>query len=162
MYNKVIMMGRIVNDLELKSTPSGVSVLSFRIAVDRRFQTKGEERKSDFFNVVAWRNEAEFISRYFAKGRMILIEGELQTRNYQDKNGNTAYVTEIVIDRSTFTGEKANGGQGSSAYQSYPGNAQSNTAPAHPAQTTNTAPTVSQGNNSDFTVESGDDDDYPF
>lgn len=75
MYNKVIMMGRIVNDLELRSTTSGASVLSFRIAVDRRFQTKGEERKSDFFNVVAWRNEAEFISRYFAKGRMILIEG---------------------------------------------------------------------------------------
>ena len=79
MYNKVIMMGRIVNDLELRSTPAGASVLSFRIAVDRRFQTKGEDRKSDFFNVVAWRNEAEFISRYFAKGRMILIEGELQT-----------------------------------------------------------------------------------
>lgn len=163
MYNKVIMMGRIVNDLELRSTPSGASVLSFRIAVDRRFQTKGEERKSDFFNVVAWRNEAEFISRYFAKGRMILIEGELQTRTYQDKNGNTAYVTEIIVDRSTFTGERANGGQGSSSpYQSYPGNAQSNPAPAHPAQTTNTAPTVSQGNNSDFTVDSGDDDDYPF
>ena len=101
MYNKVIMMGRIVNDLELKSTPSGVSVLSFRIAVDRRFQTKGEERKSDFFNVVAWRSEAEFISRYFAKGRMILIEGELQTRTYQDKNGNTAYVTEIEIGRAS-------------------------------------------------------------
>lgn len=163
MYNKVIMMGRIVNDLELKSTPSGVSVLSFRIAVDRRFQTKGEERKSDFFNVVAWRSEAEFISRYFAKGRMILIEGELQTRTYQDKNGNTAYVTEIVVDRSTFTGEKANSAQGSSSpYQGYPGNAQNNAAPAHPAQTTNTAPTVSQGNNADFTVDSGDDDDYPF
>lgn len=163
MYNKVIMMGRIVNDLELKSTPSGVSVLSFRIAVDRRFQTKGEERKSDFFNVVAWRSEAEFISRYFAKGRMILIEGELQTRTYQDKNGNTAYVTEIVVDRSTFTGEKANGAQGSSSpYQGYPGNVQNNAVPAHPAQTTNTAPTVSQGNNADFTVDSGDDDDYPF
>ena len=93
MYNKVIMMGRIVNDLELRSTPAGASVLSFRIAVDRRFQTKGEDRKSDFFNVVAWRNEAEFISRYFAKGRMILIEGELQNRSYQDKNGNTSSLT---------------------------------------------------------------------
>lgn len=163
MYNKVIMMGRIVNDLELRSTPAGASVLSFRIAVDRRFQTKGEDRKSDFFNVVAWRNEAEFISRYFAKGRMILIEGELQNRSYQDKNGNTAYITEIIVDRSTFTGEKANNTQGtSSAYQSYPGNAAKNAAPEHPAQTSNTAPTVSQGNNSDFTVESDDDDDYPF
>ena len=96
MYNKVIMMGRIVNDLELRSTPAGASVLSFRIAVDRRFQTKGEDRKSDFFNVVAWRNEAEFISRYFAKGRMILIEGELQNRSYQDKNGN-AYQYDLRI-----------------------------------------------------------------
>ena len=66
------MMGRIANDLELKTTTSGASVLSFRIAVDRRYQVKGEDRKSDFFNVVAWRNEAEFISRYFSKGRMIL------------------------------------------------------------------------------------------
>ena len=159
MYNKVIMMGRIANDLELKTTTSGASVLSFRIAVDRRYQVKGEERKSDFFNVVAWRNEAEFISRYFSKGRMILIEGELQTRSYTDKNGNTAYVTEIIVDRSTFTGEKSNN-QGTSPYQNYPGNTQA--APAHPAQTTNTAPTVSQGNNADFTVDSGDDDDYPF
>ena len=150
MYNKVIMMGRIVNDLELRSTPAGASVLSFRIAVDRRFQTKGEDRKSDFFNVVAWRNEAEFISRYFAKGRMILIEGELQNRSYQDKNGNTAYITEINTQGT------------SSAYQSYPGNAAKNATPEHPAQTSNTAPTVSQGNNSDFTVESGEDDDYPF
>ena len=121
MYNKVIMMGRIVNDLELRSTPAGASVLSFRIAVDRRFQTKGEDRKSDFFNVVAWRNEAEFISRYFAKGRMILIEGELQNRSYQDKNGNTAYITEIIVDRSTFTGEKANNTQGTSGIETESG-----------------------------------------
>ncbi len=158
MYNKVIMMGRIVNDLELKTTPSGVSVLSFRIAVDRRFQTKGEERKSDFFTVVAWRNEAEFISRYFAKGRMILVEGELQTRSYVDKNGNNAYVTEIIADRATFTGEKSM--QSSSPYQSYPGNAPA-PAPAHPAENTNTAPAVSQGSAGDF-METADDDDYPF
>ena len=67
MFNKVIMMGRLVTDPELRTTPQGVNVCSFRIAVDRRFQQKGEEKKSDFFNVVAWRNEAEFISRYFAK-----------------------------------------------------------------------------------------------
>lgn len=105
MYNKVILMGRIVNDLELKTTPSGTSVLSFRIAVDRRYQVKGEERKSDFINIVAWRSSAEFISRYFSKGRMILIDGELQTRSYQDKNGNTAYVTEVLVEQASFTGE---------------------------------------------------------
>lgn len=146
MYNKVIMMGRIVNDLELKSTPSGVSVLSFRIAVDRRFQTKGEEKKTDFLNIVAWRNEAEFISRYFAKGRMILIEGEIQTRSYQDKNGNTAYVTEIVVDRSTFTGEKKdNGTSGTTGYSSVPVSYNATATPASSA-----------------VVTPDDDDDYPF
>lgn len=106
MYNKAIIMGRITNDLELKTTPQGASVLAFSVAVDRRYQTKGEEKKTDFFNVVAWRNEAEFISRYFSKGRMILIEGELQTRAYTDKNNNTVRVTEIIADRACFTGEK--------------------------------------------------------
>lgn len=106
MYNKVIIMGRIANELELKTTPQGASVLAFSVAVDRRFQAKGEEKKTDFFNVVAWRNEAEFISKYFSKGRMILIEGELQTRAYTDKNNNTVRVTEIIVDRACFTGEK--------------------------------------------------------
>ena len=81
-------MGRLVNDPELRTTPQGVNVCSFRIAVDRRFQQKGEERKSDFFNVVAWRQQADFVHRYFTKGRLILVEGELTTRNYTDKNGN--------------------------------------------------------------------------
>lgn len=106
MYNRVILMGRIANDLELKTTPSGASVVSFRVAVDRRFQTKGEEKKTDFINVVAWRNTADFIAQYFSKGRMILVEGELQTRQYQDKNGNTVYITEVIADRASFTGEK--------------------------------------------------------
>ena len=75
--NKVIMMGRICNDLELKTTPNGIATCSFRIAVDRNYQKKGEEKATDFFNVVAWRGTAEFICRYFSKGRMILIEGEM-------------------------------------------------------------------------------------
>lgn len=110
MFNKVIMMGRIVNDIEFKTTPTGVNVASFRIAVDRRFQTKGEEKKSDFFNVVVWRQQAEFVSKYFSKGRMIMIEGELNTRPYTDKNGNQATWYEIVADRVSFTGEKSQGG----------------------------------------------------
>lgn len=106
MYNKVILMGRITKDLELKTTPAGVSVLSFSIAVDRKYQQKGEEKKTDFFNCVAWRNEAEFISRFFHKGSAILIEGELQNRSYKDKNGADKWVTEIIVDRACFTGEK--------------------------------------------------------
>ena len=90
MYNNVTMMGRIVNDPELKATPKGTNVCSFRIAVERQYQTKGEERKADFFNVTAWRSTAEFICKWFGKGRMILVQGELQTRPYTDKNGNPA------------------------------------------------------------------------
>ena len=97
MYNKVILLGRITQDLQLKTTPQGTSVLTFSIAVDRRFQTKGEEKKADFFNCVAWRQEAEFISRYWTKGRPILVEGELQNRSYVDKNGVTRYVTEVIV-----------------------------------------------------------------
>ena len=96
MYNKVILMGRITHDLELKTTPSGANVCSFSIAVDRRFQQKGEEKKSDFFNIVAWRQQADFVTRYFGKGRMILVEGELQTRSYTDKNGMNVRVSDYA------------------------------------------------------------------
>lgn len=106
MYNKVILMGRITKDLELKVTPSGVSVLSFTLAVDRRYTDKGGEKQTDFINCVAWRQQAEFISRFFSKGAMIFIDGELQVRNYKDKDGKTVYVTEVIVDRADFTGEK--------------------------------------------------------
>jgi len=168
MFNKVILMGRICHDLELKSTPSGVPVISFRIAVDRNYQVKGEERKADFFNVVAWRSTAEFVSKYFGKGRMLMINGELQTRQYVDKNNITQNIVEIVADTVHFTGERPpqqqnnyNNGNGgySGGYQS----AQSPSQGLHPAETANTAPAVvSSGTNSDFTANTSDDDDYPF
>ena len=107
MFNQATLMGRITHDLELKTTPSGVNVCSFQIAVDRRYQQKGEERKSDFFTVVAWRQQAEFVHRYFAKGRMIMVVGELQNRTYTSKDGVEVRVTEIIADRVCFTGEKA-------------------------------------------------------
>lgn len=161
MYNKVILLGRVTQDLELRTTPNGVSVLSFSIAVDRRFQTKGEEKKSDFFNCVAWRNEAEFISRYWTKGRPILVEGELQTRSYVDKNNITRYVTEVIVDRASFTGDSrpqnsGNGGGYSSGYGAPP--------PAHPAEQTNSAPTAANGSYTanDFVETTSTDDDYPF
>lgn len=107
MYNKIIVMGRICSDPELKTTPNGVNVCTFRIAVDRRFQQKGEDRKTDFFNVVAWRSAGELVSKYFGKGRMILVEGELQTRPYTDKSGNQSTWYEINAERVSFTGEKS-------------------------------------------------------
>ncbi len=128
MYNKIILMGRITHDLELRTTPSGNSVCQFSIAVDRRFQTKGEEKVTDFFRVTAWRAAAEFVTKYFSKGRMILVEGELHNNNYTDKNGNTVYGMEIVADRLSFTGEKANGEQGAQMAEHAP----SGYAPAQP------------------------------
>ena len=106
MYNKIILMGRICNDLEIKTTPSGVSVLTFSVAVDRQYQADKQNKVTDFFNCVAWRSEAEFISRFWSKGRMILIEGELQNRKYTDKANIERQVTEIIVDRACFTGEK--------------------------------------------------------
>ncbi len=106
--NRTIMMGRIVNDLQLSTTPNGTTYINFRIAVDRNYQKKGEERKADFFNVTAWRGTAEFIKNYFSKGRMILVEGEFQTSQYKDKNGNQSTWYELVAENVYFTGEKAN------------------------------------------------------
>ena len=112
MLNKVILMGRITRELELKQTPQGVPVLSFSIAVDRNFVKQGEERQADFINCVAWRQQAEFITKFFGKGRMICVEGNLRTRTYDDQNGNKRYATEVYVDSAYFTGEKAqqNGG----------------------------------------------------
>lgn len=105
--NKVIFMGRIASELELKTTPNGIPVCSFRLAVDRNYQKKGEEKVTDFFNIVCWRATAEFVTRYFAKGRMILLEGELQTRKYEDKSGQPQTWYEVMVDKAHFTGEKA-------------------------------------------------------
>lgn len=105
--NKIILMGRICSDVELKTTPNGTNVCTFRIAVDRRFQQSGEERKTDFFNVVAWRTTGEFVNRYFGKGRMILIEGEMQTRQYTYKSGKQSTWYEVNAERVSFTGEKS-------------------------------------------------------
>lgn len=105
MLNRVILMGRIAQDLELKQTPSGVSVLTFSLAVERSFAKQGEEKQTDFITCVAWRNTAEFISRFFSKGRMIALEGNLRTRTFEDKNGSKHYVTEVYVDNASFTGE---------------------------------------------------------
>lgn len=159
MYNKVIMMGRIVNDLELKTSPSGISVCSFRIAVDRRFTPKGEERKSDFFNVVAWRQQAEFLTRYFSKGKMILVEGEMTTRQYTDKNGNPNTWYEISAERLSFTGEKASSGNGGysgpPSYGDPPPEHSSYSAPP-------SAPSAPEQSSAPADFSSADDDDYPF
>ena len=88
MINVVAIMGRLTYDPELRTTPTGVSVVRFQVAVDRNFQRAGEERKADFIDVTAWRQTAEFVSKYFRKGSMIAVEGSIQTDNFTDKDGN--------------------------------------------------------------------------
>ena len=106
MYNRCILIGRLIADPELRTTPNGVNVCSFRIAVDRPFQQNGE-RKADFINIVAWRGAGEFVSRYFSKGKVIGVEGAIQTRDYTDKEGNKRYAFEVVADRAFFVAPKS-------------------------------------------------------
>jgi single-strand DNA-binding protein len=154
MLNRVILMGRITQDLDLKSTPSGVSVLQFNVAVDRSFVKQGEERQTDFITCVAWRQQAEFIAKYFGKGRMIAIEGNLRTRTYEDKNGSKHYVTEVYVDSASFTGEPKQGGSSNSNYSPSYDNS--------PSQNSNQQnATVSIGDISDF-EEILSDDGVPF
>lgn len=106
MLNTAILMGRLTADPELKTTNSGLSVTSFCVAVDRRYQKDGE-KQADFLNVVAWRQTAEFICKYFQKGQMIAVQGSIQTHNYEDKNGNKRTAVEIVADNVSFCGSKS-------------------------------------------------------
>lgn len=110
MINRVVLMGRITHDLEVKQTPSGVAALSFSVAVERNFKNQSGEHDADFITCVAWKNTAEFIGKYFGKGRMIALEGQLRSRTYEDKNGTKHYVTEVYVDTASFTGEKTSQG----------------------------------------------------
>jgi single-strand DNA-binding protein len=110
MINNVTLMGRLTAAPELKQATSGASVTSFCIAVDRRYQQKDGGRQADFINCVAWRNTAEFITRYFNKGDLIAVTGEIQTRKYKDKSGNNRVAFEVVIDNASFCGGKNSGG----------------------------------------------------
>lgn len=113
--NSAFLMGRLTADPELKTTQNGISVTSFAIAVDRKYQPQGEERKVDFFDIVAWRKNAEFICKYFGKGSMIVVIGELQTRTYTDKNDIKRKAVEIVVDNVSFCGSKSESNSGNTA-----------------------------------------------
>lgn len=107
MVNCAVIMGRLVADPELRTTGSGVSVTSFTVAVDRRFANKDEEKQADFIDVVAWRQTADFVCKYFKKGSMIAVQGNIQTRMYEDKDGNKRKAVEIVADNVSFCGSKS-------------------------------------------------------
>lgn len=104
--NKIILMGRLTKDVELRQTPSGTSVVRFSIAVNRRFAKDGQQQ-ADFINCVAWRQTGEFIARYFHKGSMIAVVGSIQSRSWEGQGGKRQYSTEVNVDEAYFTGEKS-------------------------------------------------------
>lgn len=118
MFNLVVLTGRLTADPELKTTPSGVSVTTFSIAVSRRYKA-GEETQADFINIVAWRQTAEFITKYFKKGSMIGIEGSIQTRRYTDKEGKNRTVFEVVANNAQFVESKRDSAPGADAPASF-------------------------------------------
>ncbi len=147
MLNSMVIMGRLTADPELRTTPNGVSVTTFTVAVDRPFSS---ERATDFFDVVAWRKEAEFITRYFHKGSMICVQGYMTTRTYTDKSNVKRKVYELVVEHAHFTGEKRG---------DVPAAAPA--APAAYAPVSTPAASYSSGNRGDFAEIAGDDD-LPF
>ena len=111
MLNSVCLMGRLTADPELKSTQSGVSVCNFRIAVDRTYTPKGQEKQTDFINIVTWRSTAEFVSRYFRKGQLVAVQGSIQTGQYTDRDGNKRTTFDVVADNVFFAEKKAESGE---------------------------------------------------
>ena len=166
MLNRIILMGRLVADPELRTTPQGLQVATFRLAVDRDFKNKQTgERETDFVNIVAWRLTAEFVSRYFTKGRMAVVEGRLQIRNYTDKEGNKRSATEVVADNVYFGDSKRedSGSYGGQPYggQSYGG--QSYGAPSYAPPVPPANPGYAAPSGGDQFAELADDDgDLPF
>ena len=106
MINNVVLMGRLTFEPELRATQTGLSVINFRIACDRNYQAKGEDRKADFIDCQAWRKTAEFINSYFHKGDMIVIQGSIQTSNYTDQNGDKKKATFVCVNEVSFCGSK--------------------------------------------------------
>ncbi len=157
MLNTVAIMGRLTADPELRHTPSDIAVTTFTVAVNRSYVKQGAERATDFIDVVAWRNTADFICRYFKKGQMIAVQGSIQTRTYDDKDGKKRKVVEILADNVYFTESRQNS-QGSSYAPSAPSQDYGRSTPA-PVQDYNVS--FSSGDSDDFTVIS-DDDDLPF
>lgn len=137
MLNKIIVMGRLTRDPELRRTQSGLAVTSFSVACDRDFKSQSGEKETDFIDIVAWRSTAEFVSKYFAKGRMAVIEGRLQLRDWTDGDGNKRRSAEVVADNIYFGDSKRDGDSGGYQYGSY----QSQGYGAAPANSYSGAPT---------------------
>ena len=170
MLNRIIIMGRLVRDPELRTTQSGTSVTSFTLAVDRDFKSRESgEKSTDFIDVVAWRQTAEFVCKYFAKGRMAIVEGRLQIREWKDKDGNNRRTAEVVAENVHF-GDSKRDTAGEPGYSAPP--AYGNAGYGNPGYGANAAPAYGAppaygggygaGESSGFSEISGDDGDLPF
>lgn len=163
MYNRVILMGRLTRDPELRTTQGGVAMCRITVAVDRSFVRQGEERQADFLDVVCWRQTAEFVCKYFTKGRMIHVEGRIQNDNYTDQNGVKQYRNTITADNVAFCGDKradngGNYGGGQQYQQSAPPRQQQ---PAPQAQVNQAPQPIELGDLGDF-EEILSDGEVPF
>lgn len=156
MLNKVILMGRLTADPELRQTPSNVATCRFTVAITRSFAAKGEERQSDFVTVVAWRQTAEFVAKYFTKGKMIIVEGALRNNNYTDKNDVKHYGMDVHAENVSFGESKGAGNEGGS----YAPNTNTNFQPPRQenqhAQDDNNSASLAIGNLSEFEEILGD------
>ncbi len=155
MLNVVAIMGRLTADPELRHTANDLAVTSFTLAVDRSYSKAGTERQTDFIDVVAWRSSAEFVCRYFTKGQMMAVDGYLQTRNFEDKQGNKRKAVEVVANNVSFCGSKreAESSRGGDSYYDRSMDA--------PPAFKEPAPAYSSGSTEDFEEILGDDD-LPF
>ena len=165
MLNKIIVMGRLCSDPELRRTGSGVAVASFTVAVDRDFGGRdGGEKETDFIDCVAWRQTGEFVSKYFTKGRMIVVSGRLQIRSWTDKDGNKRRTAEVVADNCYF-GDSRRDSEGGSSYggNTYGGNSYGGNAYSAPSGNNYGGYAAPAGNPaSDFAMLDDDDAQLPF
>ncbi len=157
MLNCAIIMGRLVADPELRTTTGGISVTSFCVAVDRNYVKPGEDRQADFINVVAWRQTADFVTRYFRKGSMIAVQGSIQTRSYEDKSGIKRTAVEIVADNVSFCGSKASDSAQGTRFEAPVQN-----TPSYQSADTSSFDTVSSDDDFGFGSAADDDDGLPF
>ena len=161
MLNHIVLMGRLTRDPELRHTGSGVAVASFTLAVDHDYQSKDSgERGVDFIDIVAWRNTAEFVSKYFAKGRMAVVTGRLQIRNWTDKEGNKRRSAEVVADNVYF-GDSRKDGASNGGYAEY-GNSFQAPTQSYGAPAQNYGYAAPAQNTNDFSMLDSNDSDLPF
>ena len=163
MLNHIVLMGRLTRDPELRRTGSGIPVATFSLAVERDFGSNREtnEKETDSIDIVAWRNTAEFVSKYFSKGRMAVVSGRLQIRNWNDKDGNKRRSAEVVADNVYFGDSKRDGAAPGGYDQSYSQPASYNQQPAYGSYG-QPAPASAPAPGSDFAMLEDDDSELPF